>query len=171
MRKLCVVLAFLCVSISSAHAGDAAQKYLPHATLVGKATLSFTFWDVYEASLYAPNGEFDENAPHALTLHYLIELKGKDIADRSIIEMKKQGFTNQSKLNDWHAQMLKLFPDVHKGTELTAVFTPSQSTHFYHNDQSIGSINDPEFTKQFADIWLSQKTSEPELRKKLLGQS
>lgn len=171
MRKLCVVLVLILSSLSPALAGDTIQKYVPNAKLVGNAKLSVAFWDVYNASLYSPNGILDENAPYALTLHYLMELKGTDIADRSVKEMKKQGFDNEAKLQDWHVKMLKIFPNVKKGTELSAVFLPNKSTHFYHNNQSIGSINDPEFTLQFSNIWLHEKTSEPELRRQLLGQS
>lgn len=169
MRSLCIAVLWMLSCLSSAHASTAIETYIPNAKLVGNATFSFALWDVYHAELYTQSGTFDEHAPHALTLHYFLELKGADIAQRSVKEMKAQGFTDASKLLEWHTKMRDIFPDVHKGTELTAIFLPSKATYFYQGNQSIGSIEDSEFTKQFAAIWLGQKTSEPQMRKKLLG--
>jgi hypothetical protein len=37
------------------------------------------------------------------------------------------------------------------------------------NDKPIGNIDDAEFARAFFAIWLDPKTSEPSLRKQLLG--
>ena len=42
-------------------------------------------------------------------------------------------------------------------------------TIFYEGDQELGRINDPEFSRRFFSIWLSTKTSAPEIRLSLLG--
>ena len=67
--------------------------------------------------------------------------------------------------------MRALFPDVHKGDTLTGVYTRKGTTIFYKNGKKLETINDPEFGRAFFGIWLSENTSEPDLRKQLLGQS
>jgi len=169
MRK--ALLLFLCwfTAASLAQASDATKISIPHAEIVGAGRLSIAFWDVYDATLYAPYGEWREGGAQALSIRYLREIEGGDIADRSAEEIHKQGFNDEEKLKNWLAQMHNIFPNVKHGEMLTAVFTPSKSTVFYHDNKRIGAISGEAFGKHFFGIWLSEKTSEPRLRKKLLG--
>jgi hypothetical protein len=168
MRNVFLLLALFLLA-SPVMAGDVAEKYVPDAEIVGTGRLSVVFWSVYNATLYAPKGQWHADAPYALSIHYLVEIEGKDIADRSAEEIRKQGFSNEAILKQWQTQMQDLFPNVKEGTELTAVRNPQKSTDFYFDGQFIGSIQDPDFGTHFFNIWLSEKTSEPTLRKKLLG--
>lgn len=171
MRNLFAFFAVIFLSISPAIANNVVKKYIPNAEQVGKGRLSVAFWDVYDATLYAPYGRWDAYTPYALSIRYFREIKGADIAKRSVEEMRKQGVADEVKLAEWGTQMFGIFPDVKNGSELTAVFTTQKSTNFYSNDKFIGSINGVEFGTHFFNIWLSEKTSEPELRRKLLGLS
>ncbi|MDX1975219.1 MAG: chalcone isomerase family protein [Rickettsiales bacterium] len=171
MRKLFTLFALFLLSASPVIANDVAQKYVPNAEQVGTGRLSVVFWDVYDATLYAPNGQWDSRKPYALSIRYFREIEGADIAKRSVEEMQKQGFSDAAKLTKWQTQMRDIFPDVKNGSELTAVFTHQKSTDFYSDGKHIGSIKGTEFGTQFFNIWLSEKTSEPELRRKLLGLS
>ena len=72
-------------------------------------------------------------------------------------------------LNKWYVEMNSIFPDVKNGTVLTAIFIPGKDTEFFENNRSIGAIKGDNFLRRFSDIWLGEKTSEPALRKKLLG--
>lgn len=169
MRSLFLFFIMLFICISPARASDVVQKQIPDAEQVGMGRLSVLLWDVYDATLYAPKGKWGARAPYALSIRYLREIEGADIASRSVEEMQKQGFSDAVKLAEWHAQMRKIFPDVKNGSELTAVFTTKKSTDFFYHDKPIGSIKDAEFGMHFFNIWLSEKTSEPGLRRKLLG--
>jgi hypothetical protein len=171
MRKPFTLFALFLLSASPVIASDVAQKYVPNAEQVGIGRLSVAFWDVYDATLYAPNGKWDAHKPYALSIDYFREIEGADIAKRSVEEMQKQGFSDAAKLAKWQIQMLEIFPDVKNGSKLTAVLKPEKSTAFYSHGAYIGSINDTEFGPHFFNIWLSEKTSEPDLRKKLLGLS
>ena len=166
---LILILAFFFAS--HATAAETINQYIPNKQKVGEGRLSIAFWDIYDAVLYAPNGKYNPEAPYALSIRYFREIDGADIAERSIYEMKKQGASDEKLLHSWYHQMLEIFPDVKDGTELTALFTSKKTTKFYHNGKLIGVVKDPLFGKHFSDIWLSEKTSEPELRLKLLGQS
>lgn len=170
LRNLVLIGMMLCCA-TTAHATDVVMREIPQAKIVGKAAFSVVFWDVYDATLYAPEGVLRADAPFALSLEYKRKFSGKDIAERSVKEMRGQGFTNAKKLTAWQKEMESIFPDVKAGTMLTAIFYPDAATAFYQNknNQPIGTVEDAEFTRQFSAIWLSEKTSEPEMRKKLLG--
>ena len=48
-------------------------------------------------------------------------------------------------------------------------YIPGKEARFYNRDKFIASVTDPEFARAFFDIWLSEKTSAPAVRAKLLG--
>lgn len=150
-------------------AASAATIPLTNSQKVGESRMSVLFWDVYDAVLFAPNGAWSWDAPFVLELNYLMELSGEDIAQRSVEEMRKQGFTDEITLAAWFEQMRALFPDVAKGSSLSALYTPTAPTQFFHNGAPIGSIHDPEFGTWFLSIWLGEKTSQPDFRAALLG--
>lgn len=169
MRKLAFIVLLCGFVASHAQANELIAQHLPHAKEVGKGRLTYAIWDVYDATFYAQNGEWSADKPHALSLRYFRAIDAADIADRSVEEMRMQGFTDEKTLAAWHQQMLKIFPNVTDGTQLTAIFTDKKTTDFYHNGRYIGRVNDPLFGSHFFGIWLSERTSEPQLRKRLLG--
>lgn len=83
--------------------------------------------------------------------------------------MRSQGATDESQLADWYAQMIKIFPDVKKNMSLTGIYTADRTTVFLKNNTAIGTVTDPHFGRLFFNIWLADTTSEPTLRKNLLG--
>ncbi|WP_395344806.1 chalcone isomerase family protein [Ningiella sp. W23] len=147
----------------------ASSDYMQNPKTVGQAKLEVMFWDIYEAELLAPDGNFSPQQPFALALTYLREFDGENIASRSIDEMRKQGMKDEVKLAKWFEKMRQLFPDVEEGQTLTGIVDESRTSHFYFNNSKIGTIDDPEFTQWFFNIWLSEETSEPKMREKLLG--
>ncbi len=170
LKKLIIILIISCSTSVSANSGtEYIKKYLPNAQIVGSGNLNFLFFDVYKASLYAPDARYISGEPLALQLEYLMDLEGDDIADRSITEMKKQGYNNEEKLYAWENEMKKIFPDVQNGVLLTGILSSRGTTVFLKNGEKIGEVLDKEFGKRFFDIWLSEKTSEPHLRKQLIG--
>jgi hypothetical protein len=155
--------------MTPAYALDYIYGFVPNAQKVGQGRLTYLFWNIFDATLYAPEGAWHNNKPFALQLSYLRALEGKKIADLSVKEIRGQGFTDEVKLATWHAQMRGIFPDVDKGVSLTGVYTETGNTIFYRDNIELGRINDPEFSRAFFGIWLDEKTSAPDLRRKLLG--
>jgi len=145
------------------------RQHVPDANLVGEGMFTFYFWDVYRASLYAPNRNYDHAKPFALRLTYQRELEGKKIAQRSIDEMKKQGSLSNDVAETWLSKMESIFPDVSEGDVLTGIAINKEETQFYFNGEYIDAVQDSDFTSRFFDIWLGNKTSEPKFRKLLLG--
>jgi len=168
MRKV-LYLILLMISPSYVLANPVAEKYVEDAQMVGSGRLNVYFFDVYDAYLYAPEGQWSINQPYALRLKYLRNIKGKMIADESVDQIRSQGFANEVKLATWHRQMIQIFPDVNTGSELIGVYIPSKETRFYNGNKRIGTIKDPEFGRWFFGIWLSEDTTAPKLRESLIG--
>jgi len=148
---------------------DTIEAYVPQAKLVGKGMFSYYFWDVYTGELFAPEGTYNNAPPFALRLTYQRELEGKKIAERSIDEMKKQGDVSSDNAQKWLALMEDIFPDVREGDVITGIATKEGTSVFYVNGEKADEVDDKTFTQRFFDIWLSDKTSEPKFRTKLLG--
>lgn len=144
------------------------EQYVPNAKIVGSGRFSVLFWDIYDATLYAQDGTWQENKPYALALTYLRELDAQAIAERSIEEMRKQGVNDDEKLAQWLQKMSELFPDVEENTVLTGIADDNGHTQFYQGEQFLGYVEDPDFTRCFFGIWLNENTSEPKFRKQLL---
>lgn len=167
--KAVILMVFFAVAAKDVYANEAIRGAIANPAIVGEGTLSVAFWDLYDATLYAPDGKWDPSKPFALSIRYFRDIEGKAIADRSVQEMRKQGFQDEVTLAAWNAQMKNIFPDVQDGSVLSAVFIPGKHTVFYAGTQPIGTIKGDAFGHRFFDIWLSEKTSEPGLRKQLLG--
>ena len=137
--------------------------------LVGESRLSFLFWDVYDASLYASDGIYHPDKPFALSLRYLRDFSGSDIAERSIEEIRQQGLSDTLMLNLRREQFKAIFLDVVAGDEIIGIHDPSEGASFFLNGALIGNIPNTTLSRRFFDIWLSEKTSEPEMRELLIG--
>lgn len=168
-KTIRLTCALALIGITPAHALDHISDHVTNPKPVGEGRLSVLMWDVYDATLYAPQGTWQEDKPFALKLSYLRDIKGEKIADRSIEEMRQQGETDEIKLAAWHTQMRKIFPDVTENTSITGIYSKSGATIFHQDSTEIGRIKDPDFSRAFFNIWLSQNTSAPALREKLLG--
>jgi len=170
MNKIILSLLILTCLQAPVFASNVIDDYLSDGEVVGKGRLTYLFWDVYDATLIAPNGVWKSDQPFALKLTYLRNIEGEKIAERSVEEMRAQGITDEVKLATWHTQMSKIFPDVIEGTNLIGIRDQQGYAIFYSDDQQIGRIDDVEFSQAFFNIWLSEKTSSPKLRLKLLSQ-
>ncbi len=169
MHKAFVALILLCFLTVPATA-DVIKKHVKDAETVGSGRFTYLLWEVYDATLYAPKGELKRTKPFAMKLTYLRSATGVEIADKSAQEIRQVGFSDEIKLAAWHSQMRKIFPNVKKGMSLTGIYTPDAPTRFYKGSTLIGVIKDPAFGKWFFNIWLGPKSSEPKLRRQLLGQ-
>ena len=148
----------------------AAALNLSAMTKQGSGTMSWALWDAYTATLYTKSEHYVPSEEFAINLDYKMEIDGTDIAQRSIDEMNKIEKLPEEKSKTWFKQMDDMFPDVDEKTSITGVSIPNYGAVFYTNGKKIGEIKDVEFAKRFFDMWLSPKTSEPKLRKQLLGE-
>lgn len=170
-----LLLAALLVTASLTVGGHAqAEKpawevFLPKADEVG--TGQFRWWGflVYDASLWAPIGQYKPGGPFALSLRYAREISRADIVDASIDQMRDLGLPIE-RHPEWRQKLNQVMASVKPGDTLTGVYTPGQGAVFFHNDQLTGQV-DERLARAFFAIWLDPKTSEPELRQALLGET
>jgi hypothetical protein len=152
-----------------ASASSALPNDMPAA---GEATLRFLGMQVYHARLWADADFTPERLgeqPLTLELEYLRAFRGKAIAERSIVEMRRAGSFTEEQAQRWNEAMQRLFPDVRAGDRLTGVLQPGRGAEFHHNGRLLGRIDDPTFARLFFSIWLGPNTSEPGLRRQLLA--
>lgn len=138
--------------------------------LVGKGKLSVLFWDIYNAELYTADGTYQEaEFPIALRLVYLRDFKKKQLISETKKQWQKLGFKDEEKIATWIATLEALWRDVKEDESITLYIDESACSYFYLNSEQLGQVDDPEFAQAFLDIWLSENTSAPDVRKKLIS--
>ena len=179
-----VQTAFVCASFGltrDAHAEFDTEKqnqqlrtYLRTPRLVGQQRLTYWGFDIYDASLWA-SAPF---APEAwakqtlvLTLRYLRDFKGADIAQRSIDEMQGQRTLTPAQLKNWSALLQALIPNVRVGESITGFYQPDKGMQLLHQDRLLGDLSDTELAQRFLGIWLAPESSQRQLRLQLLARA
>jgi Chalcone isomerase-like len=143
---------------------------MPSLKAIGGGLLRIFGFQVYNAYLWTPEGaSFDQTKPHVLDIHYLRTFSAKQLAERSIDEMRGQGTGSEAVYPKWFTEMQRVFADVKEGDRLIGVATPSRTAKFFHNGNYRGEVADAAFTDAFFGIWLSEKSSQPGMRDRLLG--
>jgi hypothetical protein len=145
---------------------------LPQSRLIGKGRLTFWGFQVYDARLWVlPSFKPDSltTQPFALELAYLRSFDNKDVAERSITEMRRSAPITDAQAKVWIDEMMRVLPDVNKGDRVMGIHRPGVGAQFLMNGKPTGEIRDAEFARLFFGIWLSPKTSEPKLRAALLA--
>ena len=143
--------------------------------LQGQGRLRFLGLRVYDAVLWTPAGQRVTAADAAsqalaLEIRYQRALQGQQIAERSLLEMRRQGEIDDAVAQRWLQTMTGLFPDVVEGSRITAVNLPREGARFFVDGRLKGSVAEPEFARRFFGIWLSPQSSDQKLRLALLGQ-
>ena len=148
------------------------QQALPQAEALGQTRLRVWGFQIYDARLWVAPGfraqRFDQHAA-ALELTYLRDFAAKDIAARSITEMRRSADISAGQAAQWQKEMQRVFPDIKQGDRLLGVHRPGVGASFWFNGRPAGEIADPAFARLFFGIWLSPQTSEPAMRTALLA--
>jgi hypothetical protein len=145
---------------------------MPDAKKLGNSKFTWFGLHVYDAQLWSSvaGNQFDyKQHPSWLELKYGRDFEGSDIAEQSREEMEKIGGSSEEKLKAWEKKLAEVFPNIKKGDTLSALFLPGKAMQFFHNGKPLAVMNDMELARSFMGIWLDSKTSEPDLRRKLIG--
>lgn len=175
MRKfLLATVAISLVSFSALAAEKPAEiaSTIKAESPMGEAGLDKLVFHVYDASLWTDASTWSMRQPFALSLKYGMRFDSDDFVDRTLEEMEKSSSASEAQREAYKPLLGKVFPAVKKGDHITALYTPGKGTSFFHNGKPTGSISNaaqPQFAEHFFAIWLSPKSSEPDLRNKLLG--
>jgi hypothetical protein len=137
---------------------------------VGKGEMSWLFMDVYQVSLHSADGRYaHQEYPQALKIRYQRAFKKEWLIKATAEEWQKMNIDSRQ-YKPWLAQFLLFWPDVNRGDTLTFLVAKNGQGTFYHNDRLLGDIKNRDLSSAFLDIWLSKKTSEPDLRRQLIGE-
>lgn len=166
---LATVLLVLAGAVSAAPPlPEAVVRDFPGMKAQGEGRLRYFGIHVYDASLWTP-AAWSAQERFVLDIRYAIAIRGKALTERSLKEMRGQGFTDEAKLARWSAEMDRVFPDLQPGDRLVGAFVPGKEARFYNDKGPLGVVADAEFARAFFAIWMDEKTSQPGLRLKLLG--
>ncbi len=158
----------LLVLLLSVAAQASWRDALPGARMVGQGEMRWFGLKLYRAELLSHSGKYDPQQGHALVLTYARSFKADRIIDASLEQMARLG-APKARFDDWAAHMRRGFVDVSEGDALVGVLQPGKGIRFYAGERLTADIDDPEFARWFFAIWLDARTSEPGLRKQLLG--
>lgn len=139
---------------------------------VGKTTLTWGVWDIYDAQLRTPSGDYDSSDPYAADMALIIDYR-RNISKKRLLEATDKQWQHLQvtpyNRTRWIRQLELLWPTVQKGDRLVFMRTRSGG-EFYFGNQLLGRVNDPALARSFLAIWLSKDTAYPKLRRQLIGQ-
>jgi len=147
------------------------RSLAPSLEVQGGGELTFFGFAVYEGWYWSPVRGFSVEHPLALDLHYKRSFEGKAIAARSVDEIANLGLGTTEQRMLWGQAMRRIFPDVADGDRITGISVPPGIARFFHNGRFIGEVADREFARAFFGIWLDPRTSQPDFRRRLLGEA
>jgi hypothetical protein len=163
MRRISGVIFGICL------AGLVTADPIKELDQVGTATLRVLFWTIYNSTLYSIDGEFRGVEPGiALELTYRRRITTTTLIDWTRREWQKQSLSGEQS-EEWLEILSTIWSDVKRGDVLVLKVSSDLSSEFYKNDELIGSLTDPLFTSNFLSIFISEKSSYPKLRARLVG--
>lgn len=134
---------------------------------VGQGEMHYLFWTIYSAELYR-SGKFSVDDRQALRITYFKSISQQDLIEATLGQWKHLGYSPEE-IAQWIRPLTQIWPSVEPGDKLTFVSNATGESLFFFDGKPIGAIQDPTFADAFLAIWLSERTTEPKLRKQLLG--
>lgn len=147
------------------------QRELLQLPVVGTGKFTYLFWHIYNAKLMTQTGQFVDyqtSSPLILSLTYQRDISMIDFVDATLDQWEHIHGKIAPRHQQWADVLKTIWQDVKQGDTLSCQRLNSSQVEFYLNGNFIGEINDNQFADEFLDIWLSEKTSAPELRRQLL---
>jgi hypothetical protein len=172
MQRRHLLLAIPGLLVLPAQAQRKRPAEVPEALrLQAEAQMRFFGLRIYDIRLWVSEHVNAENWARqtlALELEYARNLSGREIAKRSLVEMRRQAEISEDKAQRWLGEMEAAFPDVKAGDRISGLFEPARGVQFFINSQPRRQIADSEFARLFSGIWLAPQSSEPGMREQLL---
>ncbi len=148
-------------------AGIMKQAGAPFAQ-VGSGNYRKLGFDVYRASLWAPDGSYDKAKPFALQVHYTRNLSKKTVVNAVMGDVRKQRLADGATMDGWQKLLTKSFPAIKDGDEIVGLSMPDKPTRLFHNGRQIISIRDRRLSDSFFNIWLGD-IADHDMRAQLLN--
>ena len=170
MRKILIISVLVTLCLTRASQAVESHPLMPGAQAVAPSVEFTRFgFSIYRAQLWAPDGRYSKSSPFVLTLTYSRDIDRERILEASLSEMKKLGSPVEQN-PQWREQLSSVLSDVKQGDTLTGVYWPGKGSEFFYQNQKTGML-DVALSDSFFSIWLDIRTSEPEFRSALIGQT
>lgn len=172
VKQIFIRIVFSLLIVFSVNANSDVQ-YWENWQTVGQAKLKWGFWTIYDSKLLTPSGLYEHiKEPLVLEITYNRTISSQELLDATVEQWQHLKFT-QAQINSWVAQMQEVWPNVRSGDKL--IYSLNKKGVFYYQplgEKAIkfGELNDEILASAFVEIWLSSKTSYPDMRKALIGQ-
>ena len=164
------VILFIAGLFGMVNFANASSERIQQLKMVGQGEMSWLFIDLYQASFYSQTGKYQEWVyPQALKIVYQRDIEKDDLVSATEKEWQKLSLDGRE-YQQWLKALTQLWPDIKKGDALVFMVEADGRGFFYHNNQLLGGINNNDFSGAFLSIWLSKNSSEPALRKQLIGE-
>jgi len=165
MKKLLYFLVFICSSFTNLAVAQniVIKQNIPQAKMVGSYCFNAFGFKIYHIELWSKNGKFNYEQPLALSITYHKNFSASQLAKKTATEMQKTNQLTQQQLAKYMVYINKLFVDVKKNQNKTAIFMPNGNLTIFLEQQKISEVDDLEFAKDFLNIWLSPKSSYPKM--------
>lgn len=135
----------------------------------GEARLRKFLIHIYDAELWSAAPRWSPDAPHAIAITYARTIAAEALVARTQAELERMGEWDPAEEARWREELARAFPDVRSGDRLVGVRVPGQPLRFYYNGEYYSEIREPRLARAFLGLWLDPRTSEPEMRRRLLG--
>jgi hypothetical protein len=152
---------------SNDHNQSLVAKNIPQAEALGQGRMTYWGFTLYDAKLFSSK---EPKGGIALDIQYLRKFEANALVKQTLDELKKLGISDTQRA-EWADPLARAFKTVQVGDSITAIKKPQGGTQFFYNGQFVSEISGESFSQAFFGIWLHPKTSAPQLRKVLLGQS
>jgi len=139
---------------------------------VGEGRLTWLGFGIYRASLWSADGKVPEKSPRnplALSLWYERAFKRAQLIEITRNEWERLSLAPAEAREAWARQLDRIWRDVGKGDNLTALVIPGGETRFYDSQRLLGRVTDPGFGPAYMAIWLDERSAVADLRKELIG--
>ena len=173
LRRVSVALGLITMfALNAAPVQAAAVKdYIPNAQLVGEAQFKVVFFKIYDAALFATDGEYSRSKPFALRIKYLVDADKERIVKQSIAEMERQKAAKADRLAEWRVLMEETFTDIKENDLAYMVQNDDRTLTLWTNDEEPVTITDKGFARAFLNIWVGRKARDKDFQRQLFGQN
>ena len=150
-------------------ASEVWRTQLQSPTIVGEGTLKIFLWEVYDIRLLSDGVPFSWHKDFVLEFVYKRDLTKDEVIEASINEMRRQKNITDSQIERWQKYLQQGIKSVQPATMAALFWTDKGTITYYYEGKTPVTIKDAAFARAFINIWLGADTSEPALRKALLG--
>ena len=166
MKKIFIILYLF---LTTLEASETLKEEFSSPTIIGEGTLKVFFMEIYDLRLIADSPTFSWQNKFKLDFIYTRDLKKESVTKSSIKELRRQSSVSESDIESWQGYLEQSIKPVQEGTHATVLWNPEGHITFHYENYEPTTIKDEGFARAFLNIWLGEETSQPKLRKQLLG--